>query len=724
MPSVGLIFLTDREMFGRYKKRHIFRRFYKGIPVVSADEIKRGDYVVHIDHGIGKFLGIRQQIIDGKRVDLLQIEYQGQDKLLVPVDKIHKIQKYSGVEGLIPPVDKLGSKRWIIRKKKSQEAIEKMAKELLEIYARRKISKGYEYSPDTVWQTEFEATFPYEETPDQLRAIQEVKADLQSSRPMDRLVCGDVAYGKTEVAIRAAFKVVQENKQVALLCPTTILAQQHYRTFRERFAGFPTKIEMLSRFRTPKEQRDILHRLKYGDIDIVIGTHRLLSEDVEFCDLGLVIVDEEQRFGVRHKEKLKKMRASVDFLTLTATPIPRTLYMALSGLRDMSIINTPPPGRLPIKTKLIHFEPELIKEAIMREVNRGGQVYFVHNRIHNIHKVAEQIQKFLPNVSIAIAHGRMRERELEKVMIDFVERKYDVLISTTIIENGLDIPNVNTIIINRADAFGLAQLYQLRGRIGRDIRQAYAYLVVPKGQPITETALKRLAAIEEFTELGSGFNVAMRDLEIRGAGNLLGREQHGCIVSIGFDLYCQLLEQTIRRLKGEEIEEEAGPIEIRLEMDAYLPREYISVESLRLGVYKRLAQARSLETIEELKEELRDRYGRIPAVVENLLMIARLRVVSQNLGIKRILQNHYQFTIYTSGNLEDISTILEKSKWKEVFRPSIKGEGQVVLKVKGKKLDVGEMTERLFSLLNELCQLRNSGLSSESRMQKNSLPVG
>ncbi len=723
LPSLKLVFLTDREIFGRYKKRHIFRRFYKGIPVVGADEIRRGDYVVHVDHGIGQFRGIRQQVIDEKRIDLLEIEYLDNDKLLVPVDKIQYIQKYSGVEGLEPALDKLGSKRWLTRKKKTREAIEKMAKELLEIYAHRSIAKGQSFSEDTVWQTEFEATFPFDETPDQIQAIEEVKKDLKEPKPMDRLLCGDVGYGKTEVAIRAAHKVVREGKQVALLCPTTILAQQHYRTFSERFASFDVTVDMLSRFRTRQQQKAILHRLKYGEISVIIGTHRLLSDDVEFSDLGLVIVDEEQRFGVRHKEKLKKLRASVDFLTLTATPIPRTLYMALSGLRDLSIINTPPAGRLPIKTKIIHFEPELIKEAILREINRGGQIYFVHNRIDNIHKIAQKLQDILPDVRLAVAHGRMRERELEKVMLDFIEKRFDVLLSTTIIENGLDISNVNTIIINRADAFGLAQLYQLRGRIGRDIRQAYAYMVLPKGVPVTETAVRRLAAIEEFTELGSGFNLAMRDLEIRGAGNLLGKEQHGCIVSIGFDLYCKLLEETVRRLRGEIVEDTDRPVEIKLEVDAFLPTHYVGVESLRIGIYKRLAQARDLREISDIKDEIRDRYGRIPAPVINLLMISRLRILSRTLGIKSIYQSGDRFVLVTTDTADDLFRIIQESDVKVKVRVRKEDDTRLSVTVVGKNKKPRRVIKVLYSLLSSTLKTAEPISTSEVNKTKNSLPV-
>jgi len=491
-----------------------------------------------------------------------------------------------------------------------------------------------------------------------LTAIQQVKRDLESEKPMDRLVCGDVAYGKTEVAIRAAFKVAQEGKQVAILAPTTILCQQHYKTFSERFAEYPFKVEMLSRFRTRSQQQKILQMLKNGEIHIIMGTHRLLSKDVEFLDLGLVVVDEEQRFGVRHKERLKDLRASVDFLTLTATPIPRTLYMALSGLRDLSIINTSPPDRLPIRTKIIHWDDEMIREAILRELNRGGQIFFVHNRIHSINQVAERLLQIVPDLNLAIAHGRLNERQLEKVMLDFIDRKYDLLLSTTIIENGLDIPNVNTMIINRADAFGLAQLYQLRGRVGRDVKRAYAYLITPTGEAITDAAVKRLAAIEEFTELGVGFNIAMRDLEIRGSGNLLGKEQHGCILSVGFDFYCSLLEKTVKRLKGEVVEEER-PVEIKWSIASHIPADYIPVEAQRVGIYKRLSEATVLEKIADIREELRDRYGVLPGAVENLLKIAELRVMTSNLGLRKIILTSRGFKVATEGRGEETKKVSE-----------------------------------------------------------------
>jgi len=637
LPEAGLLFLTDREVFGRYKRRRLYRKLYRGTPISSVAEIQRGDYVVHVDHGIGRFVGLRRQKVDGRETDLIEIVYQDGDRLLVPVEKIALVQKYSAVEGAVPALDKLGGRRWIQRKRKSQEAIEKMAQELLDLYARRAMVKRPPYGPDTVWQSEFEASFLYKETPDQWQAIADVKTDLARPIPMDRLICGDVGYGKTEVAMRAAFKVVQEHRQVAVLVPTTILAQQHYSTFRERFATYDVRIEMLSRFRSRREQREILRRLRLGEIDIIVGTHRLLSSDVEFADLGLVVIDEEHRFGVRHKEKLKQLRASVDVLTLTATPIPRTLHMALSGLRDMSVINTPPADRLPIRTHIIHFEEDLIREAVLREINRGGQVFFVHNRVHNIDIVARRLQEIVPQASIAIAHGQMSEHELERVMLDFVAGKYDILVSTTIIESGLDIPNVNTIIINRADALGLAQLYQLRGRVGRSARQAYAYLVVPHGQPITDSAVRRLAAIQEFVDLGAGFQIAMRDMEIRGTGNILGREQHGAMMAVGFELYCDLLQKAVAKLKGEAPEAEVTA-EIKWAIDAYIPQDYVPLESQRLAVYKRLAQVRSLRAVRDIEEELRDRFGRLPPQAQALVELAALRVAASRCAVRRVVE--------------------------------------------------------------------------------------
>jgi transcription-repair coupling factor (superfamily II helicase) len=501
-----------------------------------------------------------------------------------------------------------------------------LAGEMLELHARRQAAQGYSYGPDTVWQQEFEASFIYPETPDQLKAIDQAKADMCSPRPMDRLLCGDVGYGKTEVAIRAAFKALVEGRQVAMLAPTTLLVQQHYTTFRERFADYPFTVEMLSRFRSPKQQRETIKGLAEGQVNLVVGTHRLLSRDVRIKDLGLMIVDEEQRFGVAQKEKIKAMRTNIDIITLTATPIPRTLYMALAGLRDLSIITTPPANRHPIKTRTIHFNHELIEEAILRELNRGGQVYFIHNRIESIHEAADTIRKIVPRARLVVAHGQMDEKQLEKIMIDFIAGHYDILISTTIIENGIDIPNVNTIIINRADTFGLAQLYQLRGRVGRDVRQAYAYLILPPGDAITPAAIKRLEALEEFTELGVGFSIAMRDMEIRGTGSILGAQQHGAITDVGFDLYCRLLEEAVADLRGERSLEPPWPVEIRWPIDQYLPEEYIPIESQRIRFYKDLAGVRSRDDLEMLVDELVDRFGALPPHAANLVNAGRLKV--------------------------------------------------------------------------------------------------
>ena len=703
-PEAAVALITDREIFGRYRRRHVYRKVYKGKPVSAPSEINRGDYVVHVEHGIGKFIGIRTQIIDEKRVDLIELVYADKARLLVPTDKIHLLQKYSVVQDMEPSLDELGSKKWLTRKKKTQEKIEKMAEELLNIYARREMSHGYVYGADTVWQSEFEASFIYDETPDQITAIRQVKKDLTDEKPMDRLVCGDVGYGKTEVALRAAFKVIQEKKQVAVLAPTTILCQQHYKTFSERFADYPFSVEMLSRFRTRSQQKKIVQKVKNGEVNIVVGTHRLLSKDVKFFDLGIVIVDEEQRFGVRHKERLKELRANVDFLTLTATPIPRTFYMALSGLRDLSIINTPPPNRLPIKTQIIHWDDEMIREAILRETNRGGQIYFVHNRIHNIEQVERRILDIVPDLKIAVAHGRMNEHELEQVMTDFIDQKYDMLLSTTIIENGLDIPNVNTIIINRADAMGLAQLYQLRGRVGRDVKRAYAYMITPSGQAITEAAIRRLAAIEEFTELGSGFNIAMRDLEIRGSGNLLGKEQHGCIISIGFDLYCSLLEKTVKRLKGEP-EESFKPVEIKWgSAESFLPHEYIPMEAQRVGVYKRLSEAHEIEVIDDIREELRDRYGESPKPVLNLLRINELRILASKLGITRIILTAYGFMagIEKESEMEYMLHNLKTAE-KEIPHPiHIKSHDTTTLHILFPKWKKRPQLKRAVNLLSEM----------------------
>jgi transcription-repair coupling factor (superfamily II helicase) len=632
MPDLRLCMMTDREIFGRYKRRFVYKKIYKGKPIHTSNEIRRGDFVVHVDHGIGKFLGMRVQELDGRMVDLIEILYAGEDKLLVPVEKIHRVQKYSAHDSNEPALDKLGSNKWAKRRAKHSEEIERLAEELLKLYASREAAQRPPHREDTSLQREFESSFLYQETPDQLVAITDAKRDMEKPRPMDRLVCGDVGYGKTEVAIRALFKCVQSGRQGAVLCPTTILAQQHFNNFRERFADYPMRVEMISRFRKPQEVKEVKARLKAGEVDVIVGTHALLAKDVTFSNLGLVVVDEEQRFGVRAKERLKEMRTEVDILTLSATPIPRTLHLALSGLRDLSLITTPPPDRQPIKTRIISFEEEQIAEAILRELNRGGQVYFVHNRVATIEEVVRRLKEIVPHARITHAHGQMNEEDLEETMLKFIDRQYDILVSTTIIESGVDIPNCNTIIINRADAFGLAQLYQLRGRVGREKRRAYAYLIVPQGRAITEAAVKRLQAIEEFAELGVGFSIAMRDLEIRGAGDILGKAQHGAITEIGFELFCELLEDKVRERRGD-LPPAFHDVDLKWDASCFFPPPYIPLEAQRVTFYKRLASARSDKDIDDIEQEIRDRYGAMPEPAVNLLASYRIRVACQPLRI-------------------------------------------------------------------------------------------
>ena len=563
------------------------------------------------------------------------LEYAANDKLYVPSDQIDRVQKYIGGEGSPPTIHRLGGSEWMRTTSRVKKAVQEMARELIELYAWRQALGGHSFGPDTPWQQEMESAFPFTETPDQLGAIHDVKSDLEHHKPMDRLICGDVGYGKTEVAIRAAFKVVSDGKQVAVLCPTTVLAQQHFNTFSERLAAFPISIQLLSRFRTPKEQKETIEGLKFGTVDIVIGTHRLLSKDIEFKELGLIVVDEEQRFGVKHKEKLKQLRKSVDALTMTATPIPRTLHMSLAGIRDMSIIDDPPEGRMPIKTMVKEAEASVVRDAIVRELDRGGQVFFVHNRVENIGHVADQVQRLVPYARIDVGHGQMPESELERVMMDFYEHKFDVLVCTTIIESGLDIPNANTIIINDADKLGLAQLYQLRGRVGRSNRQAYAYLIYKPDKMLTEVAEKRLDAIREFTDFGSGYRIAMRDLEIRGAGNLLGAQQSGQMSAVGFDLYCRLLNEAVKELKGEEVEEiELPPVE--LPVDAFIPQGYMPIEAQRILFYKKMAAVRSIADVQAVQDELEDRFGDPPRALWNMLAIIRLRLRCYELGIASI----------------------------------------------------------------------------------------
>lgn len=598
-------------------------------------ELQPGDFVVHVDHGIGQFEGLRQIETDGGRGEFMLLRYAEGARLYVPLARLDLVQKYRTVGDVQPQLDRLGGTAWAARKQRAQKAVNEMAQKLLRLYAERSTVPGHAFSPDTAWQREFDEAFEFEETPDQLRAIEETKRDMERPVPMDRLICGDVGYGKTEVAMRAAFKAVCDSKQVAVLAPTTVLVFQHYETFRRRFAAFPVRVEMLSRFRNARETRRVLDELAAGRVDIVIGTHRLLSRDVRFADLGLLIVDEEQRFGVAHKERLKELRRNVDVLTLTATPIPRTLHMALVGLRDMSVIETPPKDRLAIQTIVAPFRESLIQSAIELELARQGQVYFLHNRVETIHEIAALLRRLVPAARVVVGHGQMSERELERVMLTFLRQQADVLVSTTIIENGLDIPRVNTILINHAERFGLAELYQLRGRVGRSNVRAYAYLLVPPGEALSPTARKRLAALREFSELGSGFRVAALDLELRGAGNLLGRQQHGHIHAVGFDLYCRMMERAVAELKGQPVAPELRTT-LQLGLEIRIPPEYIPGEALRLRTYRRIAALGSTAERDELQRELEDRFGPLPRPVENLLDYAVLKAVAERLAVAAV----------------------------------------------------------------------------------------
>ena len=629
LPAAGLRIHAEADLFEeqrRERRRPVARSFLSDLR-----DLKVGDHVVHVDHGIGAFVGLRQMAVGGAAHELMELRYHGGDKLFVPVEQLDLIQKYTG--GQRPALDRLGGTTWERAKTRVRRAMRDMAQELLRLYAARKAAAGYRFSADGHWQEEFDAAFEYELTPDQQTAVADIKRDMEAASPMDRLLCGDVGYGKTEVALRAAFKAVIDGKQVALLAPTTVLAFQHLKTVVERFGAFPVRIEMVSRFRSRAEQKALLADLAAGRIDVMVGTHRLLSKDVRFHDLGLLVVDEEQRFGVAHKERIKSLRQKVDVLTLTATPIPRTLNMSLMGIRDMSVIETPPKDRLAIQTNVVKFDTTTIARAIRSELERGGQVYFVHNRIDSIHSVADLIRRVVPEARLAVAHGQSSEAALERVMLDFVAHEYDVLLSTTIIENGLDIPNVNTIVVNHAERYGLSQLYQLRGRVGRSGRRAYAYLLVPPGNELSPIARRRLAAIREFSDLGSGFRVAALDLEIRGAGNLLGAQQSGHIEAIGFDMYVTLLEQTVRELKGEPVEDDQRAA-VNLGVDLRINEQYVTDTNQRLALYRRVAGARDEDTLAAVLEETADRYGPVPPSVVRLAEYGRIRILADQLGVE------------------------------------------------------------------------------------------
>lgn len=698
-----ILVLTENEIFGSFRKKTHKTKKQKGSKLDVFTDLKVGDYVVHEHHGIGQYVGIEKIEVQNIKKDYLCIKYKGEDKLFVPVDQMSLIQKYIGSDSEKPKLNKMGSADWGKTKERSKAAIENMAGELVKLYAQRKVVKGFAFSPDTEWQKEFEYKFPFEETDDQLRCIKEIKKDMERSISMDRLLCGDVGFGKTEVAMRAAFKAVMESKQVAILVPTTILAQQHYTNIVERFRGYPVKIEMLSRFRTPYQQAKIVSDLNKGLVDVVVGTHKLLSKDLKFKDLGLLIIDEEQRFGVKHKEQIKQLKTNIDVLTLSATPIPRTLHMSMIGVRDMSIISEPPGDRLPIQTYVIEHNDGIIKDAIEKELSRGGQVYYVHNKVIDIESTASRLQRLIPEARIAVAHGQMNERHLENIMLGFVQKEYDILVCTTIIETGMDIPNVNTLIIDNADHLGLSQLYQLRGRIGRSNKISFAYLTYEKDKMLSEVADKRLKAIKEFTEFGSGFKIAMRDLEIRGCGNILGAEQHGHMLAIGYDLYVKFLERAVKELQGKMELDEDFETSVDLSVDGYIPSTYIENEEQKIEIYKKIAATSGKDDIYDITEEIIDRFGNPPKQVDNLLKISYIKSLCKKLHVKGITQSGNTVNIeMNSGNdlnQELIGYLIEN------YNAKIKFDVSKVPMIKYKldsseQMKILEELERFFEILN------------------------
>ncbi len=696
-----LLVLTENEVLGSVKRKSRKPKKRKGAVIEVFTDLKVGDYVVHEHHGIGQYAGIEKIEVQNIQKDYLCIKYKAEDKLYVPVDQMSLIQKYIGADSEKPKLNKMGSSDWTKTKERTKAAIQNMAGELIKLYARRKVSKGYAFSGDTEWQKEFEYKFPFEETEDQLRCVKEIKKDMEKPICMDRLLCGDVGFGKTEVAMRAAFKAVMDSKQVVMLVPTTILAQQHYTNLVERFRGYPIKIEMLSRFRTHYQQNKIINELNKGLIDIVIGTHKLLSKELKFKELGLLIIDEEQRFGVRHKELIKQLKSNIDVLTLSATPIPRTLHMSMIGVRDMSIISEPPGDRLPIQTYVIEYNEGLIKDAIEKELLRNGQVYYVHNRVADIDHAASKLRKLLPEARIAVAHGQMSERHLENIMFEFVNKEYDILVCTTIIETGMDIPNVNTLIIDNADYLGLSQLYQLRGRIGRSNKVSFAYLTYEKDKMLSEVADKRLKAIKEFTEFGSGFKIAMRDLEIRGSGNILGSEQHGHMLAIGYDLYVKFLERAVREIQGKQLEEDIET-SVDLNVDGYIPSSFIENEEQKIEIYKKIAAADNKNDILDITEEIIDRFGNIPIQVDNLLKISYIKSLCKKLHIKTITQagNTVNIEMTKTNDLsQDIIEFLIKNYFEKI---SFVGTNEPTIKYKLDSLEQMKILKELEKFLEIL----------------------
>ena len=663
-PLLKFMVISETDIFGKVKKKKK-RKTYEGQKILNFTELKVGDYVVHENHGLGIYQGIEKIEMDKVAKDYMKIAYAGGGNLYIPATQLDLIQKYASADAKKPKLNRLGGQEWNKTKTRVRGAVKEIAKDLVELYAARQEKEGFVYGEDTVWQKEFEEMFPFEETDDQLLAIEAVKRDMESTKIMDRLICGDVGYGKTEIAIRAAFKAIQENKQVVYLVPTTVLAQQHYNTFVQRMKDFPVRVDLMCRFRTSAQQKKTIEDTKRGLVDIIIGTHRVLSDDLEYKDLGLLIIDEEQRFGVQHKEKIKKLKENIDVMTLTATPIPRTLHMSLIGIRDMSVLEEAPNDRMPIQTYVMEYNDEMVREAIERELARQGQVYYVYNKVKDIDEIAAKIQKLVPDANVAYAHGQMRENKLENIMLDFINGEIDVLVSTTIIETGLDISNANTMIIHDADQLGLSQMYQLRGRVGRSNRMAYAFLMYRRDKLLREVAEKRLAAIREFTDLGSGFKIAMRDLEIRGAGNLLGAEQHGHMEAVGYDLYCKMLNEAVKHLKGEQ-EEEPYTTTVDLNVDAFIPSAYIPNEYQKLDIYKRIASIENEEEMDDMLEELLDRFGDVPKKVQQLLQIALLKALAHRVYVVSVEQKQQaiRFTMYEKAKVkvEDIPKLLEQFK--------------------------------------------------------------
>ena len=710
------IILTDRELFNKRNKEITSqkRSYYKEKPeyIENINDIKEGEYVVHSIHGVGIYKGLSQQEIDGQLKDYLTIEYANKDRLHIPAEQINLLVRYRGSGAIKPKLSRMGGKDWENTKTRVKKEVEQVAYDLLRLYAKRKMQHGIQFLPDNNWQVEMEEAFEYTETPDQMKAINDVKADMESEQPMDRLICGDVGFGKTEVAMRGIFKAVTSGKQVAVVVPTTILAFQHFQTMADRFKPFGVHVELLSRFRSAKEQKETIKRLATGECDVVVGTHRLLQEGIIFKDLGLVVIDEEHRFGVRHKEKLKSLRENIDIITMSATPIPRTLYMSLSGIKDMSIINTPPKNRLPIKTYVGEWNENMVKNAITHELDREGQVFYLYNRVETIDEFKLQLQKLVPNARIAIGHGQMNEKELEKIIIDFANHEYDILLATTIIENGIDIPNANTMIIHNADKFGLAQLYQLRGRVGRSQRQAYCYCFYTKSKDITKDAVQRLKAIKEFTTLGSGYQIAMRDVEIRGVGNILGTKQHGHMVNVGFDTYCQLLEETVQELQGQAVEK-SEPTIVDINVTAFIPDEWVGSAEQKMIEYKRLADVKSDVELDYITEEWKDRFAKPPESVENLIKLIRLRLSATDVRISLIRETDDNIRIYTPYSQAEWKLIQHKlpseilKRIKFTIAPKSCTDGQSILLLNNRYMNFNEVFNILTDLFYYINKTRN-----------------